>query len=61
MEKTVYFHTRLDCCIHYTDSIGLENIVRTGVLESYVKGKVYITDILMIPKDVMANIIRIYL
>ncbi|OCG19360.1 hypothetical protein [Gilliamella sp. WF3-4] len=61
MEKTVYFHTEWGCCIHYTDSIGLENIMRIGVLESYVKGKVYITDILMIPKDVMANIIRIYL
>jgi hypothetical protein len=61
MEKTVYFHTELGCCIHDTDSIGLENIMRIGVLESYVKGKVYITDILMIPKDVMTNIIRIYL
>jgi RHS repeat-associated protein len=45
-----------DVVIHYTDSIGLENIMRTGVLEPNAKGKVYITDILMSPKDVMTNI-----
>jgi RHS repeat-associated protein len=45
-----------DVFIHYTDSIGLENIRRTGVLEPNAKGKVYITDILMSPKDVMTNI-----
>ncbi|PIT15205.1 RHS repeat domain-containing protein [Snodgrassella alvi] len=45
-----------DVFIHYTDSIGLENIMRTGVLEPNAKGKVYITDILMSPKDVMTNI-----
>ncbi len=43
--------------IHYTDKSGFESIMKTGVLEANAKGKVYITDILMSPKDVMRDIL----
>ncbi|MFP1729760.1 RHS repeat-associated core domain-containing protein, partial [Lonsdalea quercina] len=43
--------------IHYTDKAGFESIMKTGVLEANAKGKVYITDILMSPKDVMRDIL----
>ncbi|WP_144353341.1 RHS repeat domain-containing protein, partial [Snodgrassella alvi] len=42
--------------IHYTNLAGLEGIQNTGIIEKNIKGKVYITDILMPPKDVMTNI-----
>jgi len=42
--------------IHYTDKAGFESTMKTGVLEANAKGKVYITDILMSPKDVMRDI-----
>ncbi len=43
--------------IHYTDKSGFESIMKTGVLEANAKGKVYITDILMSPNDVMRDIL----
>ncbi len=43
--------------IHYTDKSGFESIMETGVLEANAKGKVYITDILMSPNDVMRDIL----
>ncbi|AHG19542.1 hypothetical protein Z042_07915 [Chania multitudinisentens RB-25] len=42
--------------IHYTDFFGMQNILNSGVIEANVKGKVYITDILMTPQDVMRDV-----
>ncbi|WP_216353145.1 RHS repeat domain-containing protein [Snodgrassella alvi] len=42
--------------IHYTDKAGLESIMNTGVIEPNSKGKVYVTDILMTPRDAMRDI-----
>lgn len=43
--------------IHYTNQAGLAGILNTGVLEPNGKGKVYITDVLMSPDDVMRDIL----
>ncbi|POD96703.1 hypothetical protein BVY05_22420 [Pectobacterium odoriferum] len=43
--------------IHYTDKVGFESIMKTGVLRPNAAGKVYITDILMSPKDVMRDLL----
>ncbi|WP_050483075.1 RHS repeat-associated core domain-containing protein [Pseudomonas sp. Ant30-3] len=43
--------------IHYTNQSGFENIMKTGVLEPNTKGKVYISNVLMSPKDVMRDIL----
>jgi RHS repeat-associated protein len=43
--------------IHYTDKAGFDSIMKSGVLEPNAKGKVYITDILMSPDDVMRDIL----
>ncbi|GKX48182.1 hypothetical protein ABRP70_05445 [Pectobacterium odoriferum] len=43
--------------IHYTDKAGFESIMKTGVLRPNAAGKVYVTDILMSPKDVMRDIL----
>ncbi len=43
--------------IHYTDKAGLDSIMKSGVLEPNAKGKVYITDILMSPDDVMRDLL----
>ncbi|NUU69047.1 type IV secretion protein Rhs, partial [Enterobacteriaceae bacterium BIT-l23] len=43
--------------IHYTDKAGFDSIMKSGVLEPNAKGKVYITDILMSPDDVMRDLL----
>lgn len=46
-----------DIFIHYTDKAGFDSIMNSGVIEANSRGKVYITDILMSPKDAMRDII----
>ncbi|MBS9430932.1 RHS repeat-associated core domain-containing protein, partial [Photorhabdus akhurstii] len=43
--------------IHYTNKAGFDGIMKSGVLNPNVSGKVYITDILMSPKDVMRDLL----
>ncbi|MDU3454211.1 MAG: RHS repeat-associated core domain-containing protein, partial [Proteus mirabilis] len=43
--------------IHYTDKAGFDSIMKTGVLNPNSQGKVYVTDILMIPDDVTRNLL----
>jgi len=43
--------------IHYTDKAGFENIMKAGILNANNKGKVYITDLLMPPQDVMRDVL----
>nr|WP_242689360.1 RHS repeat-associated core domain-containing protein [Photorhabdus cinerea] len=43
--------------IHYTNKAGFDGIMKSGVLNPNVSGKVYITDILMSPKDVVRDLL----
>ncbi|MBE8596495.1 RHS repeat-associated core domain-containing protein [Xenorhabdus sp. BG5] len=43
--------------IHYTNKAGFDGIMKSGVLNPNVSGKVYITDILMSPKDVLRDLL----
>jgi RHS repeat-associated protein len=43
--------------IHYTNKAGFDGIMKSGVLNPNASGKVYITDILMSPKDVLRDLL----
>ncbi|GLR09514.1 hypothetical protein GCM10007905_22340 [Mixta theicola] len=43
--------------IHYTDKAGFEAIMKSGVLNANSSGKVYLTDLLMSPDDVVRDLL----
>lgn len=46
-----------DIFIHYTNKTSFDSIMQSGAINANSKGKVYLTDVLMTPKDVMRDLL----